>query len=62
MTRTQGSYDPAGTAQHQVSPIPAPAGEPNPGARRARPRSPADEEAYLRSVLEQARIDIAAGW
>jgi len=30
MTTTQGSYDPAGTAQHQVSPIPAPAGEPNP--------------------------------
>ena len=62
MTTSQGSYDPAGTAQHQVSPIPAPAGEPNPEAGRARPRSLADEEAYLRSVLEQARIDIAAGW
>jgi hypothetical protein len=30
--------------------------------RRARPRSVEGEEAYLRSAMERARIDIAAGW
>jgi len=29
---------------------------------RARPRSVEGDEAYHRSVLEQAAIDIAAGW
>jgi hypothetical protein len=35
---------------------------PRPAAVTGRPRSMPGEEAYLRSELERAAIDIAAGW
>ena len=59
MSQTQGTR----------SVLPAQADNPDPAPRPDRPtivggreRTAADEEAYQRSVLEQARIDIAAGW
>ena len=36
--------------------------DPGPEALHGRPRSVEGEEAYLRSVMEQAATDIAAGW
>lgn len=55
--------------QDTRSVLPAQADRPDPATRPARRsatdgryRSAADDEAYRRSVMEQARIDIAAGW
>lgn len=39
----------------------APTSRPGIG-QQGRPRIVEDEEAYLRSAMERARIDIAAGW
>lgn len=59
-TQQQTSPVPSQSDRHSVpvdmEPVP-PVPEP-----RGRPRSAEGEEAYLRSVMEQAKIDIAAGW
>ena len=60
-TNTAGQAHPAAQPERQI-PHRSPDSARRPTVLRGRPRSVEGEEAYLRSMMEQAATDIAAGW